>query len=136
MLRQGIARLSFKQVRNLTPSVNRIGLSAAKHTPTKAPGIIFQAVRAIGSTASAPKQLLPRQLAMPSSRAFATQVSENPFLNWQLFPDFQNLLTQCKPATAIPIFEKFLDNAEQQFKQLEANFTPTWDGSIGLGEIF
>ncbi|KAI9287355.1 hypothetical protein BC943DRAFT_274747 [Umbelopsis sp. AD052] len=68
---------------------------------------------------------------MPS-RAFATQVSENPFLNWQLFPDFQNLLTQCKPATAIPIFEKFLDNAEQQFKQLEANFKPTWEGSIGL----
>lgn len=137
MLRQGIARLSSKQVHNLTPSLNRIGLSAAKRTPTKAPGIIFQAVRAISSTtATAPKQLLPRQLAMPSSRAFATQVSENPFLNWQLFPDFQNLLTECKPATAIPIFEKFLDNAEQQFKQLEANFTPTWDGSIGLGEIF
>lgn len=135
MLRQGIARLSSKQVRNLTPSVNRIALSAAKHTPTKASGIIFQAVRAISSTTSGPKQLLPKQLAIPFSRTFATQVSENPFLNWHLFPDFQNLLTQCKPATAIPIFEKFLDNAEQQFKQLEANFTPTWDGSIGLGEI-
>jgi oligopeptidase A len=139
MLRQGIARISTRQVRCITPSVNRVNylaFNAAKHTPTRVPSLIFQAVRAISSQASDPKKCLPRQLALCSSRSFATQVSENPFLNWQLFPDFQNLLTQCNPATAVPIFEKYLDNAEQQFKQLEANFTPTWEGSIGLGEIY
>jgi oligopeptidase A len=97
--------------------------------------MIFQAVRAVSGRSIAPKQTLSRPLILNPARSIATQVSENPFLNWQLFPDFETLLTQCKPATAIPIFEKFLDTAEERFKQLETNFTPTWDGSIGLGTL-
>lgn len=138
MLRQGISRIVAGNARSIASHAVRPGrtplctvqrMSAAMPKSTR--GVIFQAVRAI-SHAKFPKQTLTRPLSSTPARPFATQVSENPFLNWQLFPDFENLLTQCQPATAIPIFEKFLDRAEERFKQLESSFSPTWEGSIGL----
>jgi oligopeptidase A len=51
------------------------------------------------------------------------------FLKWNLFPNFEYLLTQTEPAVAVPIFKKLLDAAQQQF--LAMKFEPTYEGTIG-----
>jgi hypothetical protein len=135
MLRQSVFLLASRNARGVTNRFNRspsIMRAATQRMASEinARGTIHRAIRSV-STPSAHSS----KLAIPHfSRSLATQASQNPFLDWHLFPNFQHLLTQCKPAIAIPIFEKFLDNAEERFKQLEKSFTPTWEGSIGLSE--
>lgn len=135
MLRQSVSRLAPRNARGVVHRINRPSNAMWSTTPRLAcevsvRGTIHRAIRSVCiPSANSTK------ITMPSlSRSMATQVSENPFLDWHLFPDFQHLLTQCKPAVAVPIFEKFLENAEERFKQLEKSFTPTWEGSIGLSK--
>ncbi|KAJ2960719.1 hypothetical protein NQZ79_g3920 [Umbelopsis isabellina] len=130
MLRQSVSRLASKNGRGVANRLNRPSSAMWSTTPRmacqiSARGTIHRAIRSVCT----PPSKIP---IFSFSRSMATQVSQNPFLDWHLFPDFQHLLTQCKPATAVPIFEKFLNNAEERFKQLEKSFTPTWEGSIGL----
>lgn len=132
MLLQSVSRLASKNGRGVANRLNRPSSAMWSTTPRmacqiSARGTIHRAIRSVCT----PPSKIP---IFSFSRSMATQVSQNPFLDWHLFPDFQHLLTQCKPATAVPIFEKFLNNAEERFKQLEKSFTPTWEGSIGLSE--
>ncbi|KAI9276258.1 hypothetical protein BY458DRAFT_532828 [Sporodiniella umbellata] len=64
-----------------------------------------------------------------------THVSESykqtPFLQWKLFPDFQHLVTQTSPEIAVPVFQKLIEAAKEQFLQLEKTFKPDYDSTIG-----
>ncbi|KAI8967973.1 hypothetical protein BDF20DRAFT_908237 [Mycotypha africana] len=54
-----------------------------------------------------------------------------PFLKWKLFPDFGYLVTQTSPAIAVPAFKKLITAARDQFIEMEKNFEPTYEGTIG-----
>ncbi|KAI9320888.1 hypothetical protein BX666DRAFT_2017870 [Dichotomocladium elegans] len=56
---------------------------------------------------------------------------QSPFVNWKLFPDFETLVGQCKPEVAVPVFEELIDSVQEQFLELEKQFEPTWEGTIG-----
>ncbi|KAI8087969.1 uncharacterized protein B0P05DRAFT_577844 [Gilbertella persicaria] len=63
--------------------------------------------------------------------ASVSDYKQTPFLNWKLFPDFELLVTQAKPAIAVPAFEKLIGAAKDQFLEIEKNFEPTYEGTIG-----
>ncbi|KAF1806574.1 hypothetical protein V8B55DRAFT_1457797 [Mucor lusitanicus] len=93
------------------------------------------------TTTSAPTlsatNLMSRRLAIMNPRRFASTMTKDlsykqtPFLNWKLFPDFEHLVTQTSPAIAVPAFEKLIAAAKEEFLEIEKNFEPTWDGTIG-----
>ncbi|KAG2235667.1 hypothetical protein INT48_008543 [Thamnidium elegans] len=64
-------------------------------------------------------------------KRFMTTYKETPFLQWKLFPDFQKLVNETSPAIAVPVFEKIIEAAKEQFIAIEKTFEPTWDGTIG-----
>ncbi|KAI8370387.1 uncharacterized protein BYT42DRAFT_595197 [Radiomyces spectabilis] len=69
-------------------------------------------------------------------RTMATVTEHNnhnkmPFLQWKHFPDFQHLLTLTEPKVAVPMFQKLITSAREQFLEMEKKLEPTWDGSIG-----
>lgn len=61
----------------------------------------------------------------------AKDYQQTPFLKWKLFPDFGHLVTQTTPSIAVPAFQKLISAARDQFVEIEKNFEPTWDGTIG-----
>ncbi|KAI9475959.1 MAG: hypothetical protein EXX96DRAFT_575260 [Benjaminiella poitrasii] len=63
--------------------------------------------------------------------AYDTSYKQTPFLKWKLFPDFEHLITQTSPAIAVPAFNKLIAAAKAQFIEIEKNFDPTWEGTIG-----
>ncbi|KAL7312219.1 hypothetical protein PS15m_008008 [Mucor circinelloides] len=90
-------------------------------------------------TAIATGNLMGRRLALMNQRRFAAtstitkdlSYKQTPFLNWKLFPDFELLVSQTTPAIAVPAFEKLIAAAREEFLEIEKNFEPTWDGTIG-----
>ena len=119
----------------------RRSLSSLKDAPVAPISIIRQPTPI---TAITTKNLLGRRIALMSnsSRSFATTIAKDvsykqtPFLNWKLFPDFEHLVTQTTPAIAIPAFEKLIAAAKQEFLDIEKNFEPTWDGTIGKCKLY
>lgn len=71
----------------------------------------------------------PRRFASTMTKDLSYK--QTPFLNWKLFPDFEHLVTQTSPAIAVPAFEKLIAAAKEEFLEIEKNFEPTWDGTIG-----
>ncbi|CEP16898.1 hypothetical protein [Parasitella parasitica] len=107
-----------------------IHLSIIRHYPTTK----------TTTAAAAASILSKRRIAFMNkcaTRNFATALKKDvsykqtPFLNWKLFPDFQHLVTQTSPAVAIPAFEKLIAAAKEEFIDIEKNFEPSWDGTIG-----
>ncbi|KAL9537970.1 hypothetical protein MBANPS3_011303 [Mucor bainieri] len=88
-------------------------------------------------TAVAANSLMSRRLALMNPTRFASTMTKDlsykqtPFLNWKLFPDFEHLVTQTSPTVAVPAFEKLIAAAREEFLEIEKNFEPTWDGTIG-----
>jgi oligopeptidase A len=109
-------------------------------------GLLRRSISSARQTPAVLKPLVPkRPLAMAvqaksisllstSFRGFATIVKDyqqTPYLKWNLFPDFEHLVTQTKPSIAVPAFQKLISAAKDQFLEIEKNFEPTWDGTIG-----
>ncbi|KAF7726616.1 hypothetical protein EC973_008580 [Apophysomyces ossiformis] len=61
----------------------------------------------------------------------ALQYKETPFVKWKLFPDFESVLAQTSPETAVPVFEEMVKTTRDRFLALEKELQPTWDGTIG-----
>ena len=76
-----------------------------------------------------PTLSLLRTMATVTSET--TPYKQSAFVQWKLFPDFERLLEESKPAQAVPIFEQLLDAAREQFLALEKHFEPTYEGTIG-----
>ncbi|CAG8602731.1 11278_t:CDS:10 [Ambispora leptoticha] len=53
---------------------------------------------------------------------------ENPVLNWDKFPNFAAIT----PENILSALEILLPRVEKEFLKREKNFSPTWEGSIGL----
>lgn len=129
---------SVKRVSNY--NLLRRSLSSLKEAPVAPISIIRQPT---SITAITTRNLLGRRIAlMNTSRSFATTISKDvsykqtPFLNWKLFPDFEHLVTQTTPSIAIPAFEKLIAAAKEEFLNIENNFEPTWDGTIGKCKLY
>lgn len=60
-----------------------------------------------------------------------TTYKDSPFVQWKLFPDFEKLVTHCKPEQAVPVFEDLIRAANDRFTELEKQFEPTWEGTMG-----
>ncbi|ORX61756.1 zincin [Hesseltinella vesiculosa] len=67
----------------------------------------------------------------PSHPTSTKNLDESPFLKWDLFPDFETLVSQVKPEQAVPFFKALLDDTRDQFLTMEKNFEPTWESTIG-----
>lgn len=106
-------------------------------TVKEAPIVRHHYQAATSATAATTKNLMVRRLTLMNSRRFASTTTkdlsyrETPFLSWKLFPDFEHLVTQTSPAIAVPAFEKLIAAAREEFLEIEKNFEPTWDGTIG-----
>ncbi|ORZ13195.1 hypothetical protein BCR42DRAFT_331073 [Absidia repens] len=77
----------------------------------------------------------PLSISNTTTRSLTTlsdaSYQQSPYLNWKLFPDFERLLTQTKPAVAVPIFQALITATRERFLELEKSFEPTWEGTIG-----
>lgn len=106
----------------------RRSISSARQTPmTLRPALVKKPL-------GMPVHFKPMSLLNQSFRGLATVTkgyNQTPFLNWKLFPDFGHLVTQTTPSIAVPAFQKLIDAARNQFIEIEKNFEPTWDGTIG-----
>ncbi|KAG0096068.1 hypothetical protein BGZ93_005066 [Podila epicladia] len=56
------------------------------------------------------------------------EFASNPILHWSEFPDFAAV----KPSHVVPAMTALVDYVETQFQQRSKQFTPTWDGTMGL----
>ncbi|KAG0354966.1 hypothetical protein BC939DRAFT_484561 [Gamsiella multidivaricata] len=52
----------------------------------------------------------------------------NPILNWTEFPDFADI----RPEHVVPAMEALVQHIEKTFAERSQNFTPTWDGTMGM----
>lgn len=66
-----------------------------------------------------------------ASVASPVDYKKSSFVQWKLFPDFEKLLTEAKPETAVPVFQAMINDVRQRFVDLENHFEPTWEGTIG-----
>ena len=75
-----------------------------------------------------PSLLAGRFCAMPSTN-FATLSSENPLLrvHTSRFPDFNTIAAE----HVVPGLTEILDTADAEFSQLESQFSPCWESTLG-----
>ncbi|ORZ00865.1 hypothetical protein BCR43DRAFT_561239 [Syncephalastrum racemosum] len=99
--------------------------SAIRHVSPATAAVTARATTVVNHTRS----ILPvRSLATASS---PVDYKKSSFVQWKLFPDFQKLLKEAKPETAVPVFQAMIDDVRQRFVELENHFEPTWEGTIG-----
>ncbi|KAI8060937.1 hypothetical protein BC940DRAFT_310993 [Gongronella butleri] len=90
---------------------------------------------------TAPRPTNPGKLAVSLRRSLATvrdtktgtlkEYERSPFLQWDLFPDYEAVARNVKPEQAVPFFTAFLEDSKQQFLEMEKTFEPTWESTIG-----
>lgn len=56
------------------------------------------------------------------------EFASNPILHWSEFPDFAAV----KPSHVVPAMTALVHYVETQFQQRSKQFTPTWEGTMGL----
>lgn len=138
--RHPIARWAAS-ARRSAPNVNtRRTLSATRtlttHTRHKATTTtISGVVNSNLSTRLATMPWLSRSRSLATVTRDVKSFKQSPFVKWKLFPDFETILTQCKPEVAVPAFEQLINSVRDEFLQLEKQFEPTWDGTIGKCKV-
>ncbi|KAI8352883.1 hypothetical protein BD560DRAFT_408624 [Blakeslea trispora] len=116
--RVGNYNLMRRSLSGTRPSVNVV------HTSLSRPFLVCQA-------ASLSTRQIPLTIQKRAATTLIDGYKQTPFLKWSLFPDFELLVTQTKPAIAVPAFEKLIAAAKDQFLEIEKNFEPTYEGTIG-----
>ena len=53
-----------------------------------------------------------------------------PLLNWDKFPNFAEI----KSSPVVPAFDLLVKRVETEFEKREDEFTPSWEGTMGLGK--
>ncbi|KAI9269139.1 hypothetical protein BDA99DRAFT_503658 [Phascolomyces articulosus] len=83
-----------------------------------------------------PTSLFALRRSMATVTNETTAYKESPFVQWHLYPDFEKLLSECKPEQAIPVFQQLINATREKFLALEKKFEPTFEGTIGqLSEL-
>lgn len=114
-----------------TLSATRTMTTHIRHkAATTAPSVVNSNLARVGAM-----QWLPRSRSLATVTQDIKPYKKSPFVQWKLFPDFETLLTQCKPEVAVPAFEQLINSVRDEFLQLEKQFEPTWDGTIGKCKV-
>ncbi|KAI8602145.1 hypothetical protein EDD21DRAFT_336276 [Dissophora ornata] len=111
---------------NFNSSRQHILGSTSRHLLAAAPLTIR---RALATVTNAP--ITQRTAPGTSVSGDAKQNPEfttNPILNWSEFPDFAAI----KPEHVVPAMEALVQHVEKSFTERSQNFTPTWEGTMGM----
>ncbi|KAG0220955.1 hypothetical protein BGX31_010336 [Mortierella sp. GBA43] len=71
---------------------------------------------------------IPPHLHVSGWSETSPQFVTNPVLNWKEFPDFASI----KPEHVVPAMEALVQQIEKTFEERSRNFTPTWEGTMGM----
>ncbi|KAF9109917.1 hypothetical protein BGX27_006995 [Mortierella sp. AM989] len=73
-------------------------------------------------------QRLSTPNASSSGEKHNPEFTSNPILNWTEFPDFAAI----NPEHVVPAMEALVQHIEKTFTERSQNFTPTWEGTMGM----
>ncbi|KAG0000453.1 hypothetical protein BGZ80_009642 [Entomortierella chlamydospora] len=102
--------------------------SASKHLISGAPLTIRRALATLSDIPSNYKKSSSVSNATLSGGKDSPEFTTNPILTWNEFPDFGAI----KPEHVVPAMEALVQYVEKAFTERSQNFTPTWEGTMGM----
>lgn len=108
------------------PSQYRPTLGSASKHLTAGPCMTVR--RAFATATHIPHSRQYSSLSISSDSLEELQFATNPVLTWREFPDFASI----GPHNVVPAMEALVRRIGRTFEERLRNFTPTWEGTMGM----